>query len=53
VSAVAVAAETGARLAAAADLNATLHWSQALLDAEAGRVDAVPGGSLRAMPVAL
>jgi aspartyl-tRNA(Asn)/glutamyl-tRNA(Gln) amidotransferase subunit A len=53
VSAVAVAAETGARLAAAADLNATLHWSQALLDVEARRVDAVPGGSLRAMPVAL
>src|SRR5262249_58699586 len=37
VSAADVAADTGARLAAAdaRGLNATLHWSQALLDAEA------------------
>ena len=41
VSGAATAAkETGARLAAAEPLNATLHWSQALLDAEAARVDA-------------
>src|SRR6185295_13041453 len=53
VSAAAVAAATGARLAAAGGLNATLHWSQALLDAEARRVDASTGGSLRAMPIAL
>jgi aspartyl-tRNA(Asn)/glutamyl-tRNA(Gln) amidotransferase subunit A len=55
VSAAAVARETGARLAAAeaSGLNATLHWSQALLDAEARRVDAAPGGALRGMPIAL
>jgi aspartyl-tRNA(Asn)/glutamyl-tRNA(Gln) amidotransferase subunit A len=48
------ARETGARLAAAAPLNATLHWSQALLDAEAGRVDAMrTPGPLAALPVAL
>ena len=48
------AREAGARLAAAAPLNATLHWSQALLDAEAARVDAMPSaGPLAALPVAL
>jgi aspartyl-tRNA(Asn)/glutamyl-tRNA(Gln) amidotransferase subunit A len=55
VSAAAVAADTGARLAAAdaRGLNATLHWSQALLDAEARRVDATAGGALRATPIAV
>jgi aspartyl-tRNA(Asn)/glutamyl-tRNA(Gln) amidotransferase subunit A len=56
VSATAVARETGARLAAAeaAGLNATLHWSQALLDAEAKRVDAMPAaGPLAGMPIAI
>jgi len=55
VSAAAVAADTGARLAAAdaRGLNATLHWSQALLDAEAQRVDATAGGALRATPIAV
>jgi aspartyl-tRNA(Asn)/glutamyl-tRNA(Gln) amidotransferase subunit A len=55
VSAAAVARETGARLAAAeaSGLNATLHWSQALLDTEARRVDAAPGGARRGMPIAL
>jgi aspartyl-tRNA(Asn)/glutamyl-tRNA(Gln) amidotransferase subunit A len=54
VSARAVAKETGARLAAAEPLNATLHWSQALLDAEAARVDATPApGPLAAMPIAV
>ncbi|HUQ15677.1 MAG TPA: Asp-tRNA(Asn)/Glu-tRNA(Gln) amidotransferase subunit GatA [Gemmatimonadales bacterium] len=49
-----VARETGARLAAAAPLNATLHWSQQLLDAEAARVDAMrTPGPLAALPVAL
>ncbi len=47
MSATAVARETGARLAGAdaAGLNATLHWSQVCLDAEAARVDrmATPG----------
>jgi aspartyl-tRNA(Asn)/glutamyl-tRNA(Gln) amidotransferase subunit A len=54
VSAAAVARETGARLAAAESLNATLHWSQAQLDAEAARVDAAASpGPLAAMPIAL
>ena len=49
-----VAAETGRRLTAAKDLNATLHWSQELLDAEAARVDRMSlPGPLAAMPIAL
>jgi aspartyl-tRNA(Asn)/glutamyl-tRNA(Gln) amidotransferase subunit A len=49
-----VAKETGARLAAAESLNATLHWSQTLLDAEAARVDAASSpGPLAAMPIAV
>jgi aspartyl-tRNA(Asn)/glutamyl-tRNA(Gln) amidotransferase subunit A len=52
--AAAFAAEAGKRLAAAASLNATLHWSQELLDAEAARVDRMTtAGPLAAMPVAL
>ena len=48
------ARETGARLAAAESLNATLHWSQELLDAEAARVDGMPSpGPLAALPIAL
>jgi aspartyl-tRNA(Asn)/glutamyl-tRNA(Gln) amidotransferase subunit A len=48
------ARETGARLVAAAPLNATLHWSQELLDAEAAWVDAMrTPGPLAALPVAL
>ncbi len=52
--AAAVAAETGKRIAAATALNATLHWSQELLDAEGVRVDrmTIPG-PLAALPVAL
>jgi aspartyl-tRNA(Asn)/glutamyl-tRNA(Gln) amidotransferase subunit A len=54
MSAAAVAKETGARLAAAGHLNATLDWSQALLDAEAARVDAARSpGPLAAMPIAI
>jgi len=56
VTAADTARETGARLAAAdaAGLNATLHWSQALLDAEAARVDAMPTrGALHALAIAL
>jgi aspartyl-tRNA(Asn)/glutamyl-tRNA(Gln) amidotransferase subunit A len=54
VSAAAVAKETGARLAAAEPLNATLHWSQAVLDAEAARVEAAASpGPLAAMPIAV
>ncbi len=49
-----VAAETGKKLAGADPLNAALHWSQELLDAEAARVDAMrTPGPLAAMPVAL
>jgi aspartyl-tRNA(Asn)/glutamyl-tRNA(Gln) amidotransferase subunit A len=54
VSAATVAEETAARLAAAEPLNATLHWSRALLDAEAARVDATPSpGPLATMPIAV
>ena len=49
-----VARETGARLAQAEGLNATLHWSQDALNAEATRVDALPArGALHAVPVAV
>ncbi|HEU5219274.1 MAG TPA: Asp-tRNA(Asn)/Glu-tRNA(Gln) amidotransferase subunit GatA [Gemmatimonadales bacterium] len=49
-----VAHETAARLAATSALNATLHWSEAALEAEASRVDAMPvQGALHGMPVAL
>jgi aspartyl-tRNA(Asn)/glutamyl-tRNA(Gln) amidotransferase subunit A len=49
-----VAAETGQRLVAAKDLNATLHWSQELLDAEAARVDRmISPGPLAGMPIAV
>jgi aspartyl-tRNA(Asn)/glutamyl-tRNA(Gln) amidotransferase subunit A len=49
-----VARQTGKRLAETAPLNATLHWSQDLLDAEAARVDAMAEpGSLHAMPLAI
>jgi aspartyl-tRNA(Asn)/glutamyl-tRNA(Gln) amidotransferase subunit A len=56
VSAAAVAKAVGDRLAAAdaAGLNATLHWSRELLDAEAARVDSAPtAGPLAGMPIAL
>jgi aspartyl-tRNA(Asn)/glutamyl-tRNA(Gln) amidotransferase subunit A len=50
----AMAAETGKRLARAADLNATLSWSQKLLDAEAERVDRmITPGPLAGMPIAV
>ncbi len=56
MSTAAVARATGERLAAAdaAGLNATLHWSQAQLDAEAARVDAMPApGPLGGVPIAV
>lgn len=56
MSAAEVARETGARLAAAdaSGLNATLHWSQACLDAEAARVDRMsPPGPLAGMAIAV
>jgi aspartyl-tRNA(Asn)/glutamyl-tRNA(Gln) amidotransferase subunit A len=52
--ALAVARETAARLRRAAPLNATLHWSEELLDAEAARVDRMrEPGALTGMPIAL
>ncbi len=53
MSARTLAAETGRRLAAAAHLNATLHWSQDVLDREADRLDAAPAGPLSGMAVAI
>jgi aspartyl-tRNA(Asn)/glutamyl-tRNA(Gln) amidotransferase subunit A len=53
-----VAREAGRRLASTAGLNATLHWSQDLLDAQATRLDATPASGrsdleLAGVPVAL
>jgi aspartyl-tRNA(Asn)/glutamyl-tRNA(Gln) amidotransferase subunit A len=56
VSSATLARATGERLAAAdaAGLNATLHWSQAQLDDEAARVDAMPTpGALAGLPIAV
>ncbi|HEX2635779.1 MAG TPA: Asp-tRNA(Asn)/Glu-tRNA(Gln) amidotransferase subunit GatA [Gemmatimonadales bacterium] len=56
MSTAALARATGERLAAAdaAGLNATLHWSQAQLDAEAARVDAMPApGPLAGVAIAV
>lgn len=55
MSAAQLAADTGTRLAAAdaQGLNAVLHWSQALLDQQAERLDAAPAGPLSGMAVAL
>ncbi len=47
------ARETGGRLNAAAGLNAVLDWSQELLDAEARRAEALEGGELFGMPIAV
>jgi len=53
-SAAATARKTGERLARAETLNATLHWSQELLDAEAARVDSMAApGPLGGMPIAI
>lgn len=49
----ALAVETGRKLREAAGLNATLHWSQELLDAEARRLDAVAAGPLSGTSVGL
>ncbi len=56
MSAAAAALAVADRLAQAdaAGLNATLHWSRAMLDAEAARVDAAAAaGALAGMPIAL
>ena len=56
-SAVDVATATAGRLKAAAGLNATLHWSEAMLAAEGRRVDALQATGavlpLAGMPVAI
>lgn len=46
-----LARDTGARLQAAAGLNAVLDWSQEQLDAEAARAEAVGKGPLFGMPI--
>ena len=52
--AIGIALDRGTRLARAQSLNASLHWSQQLLDAEAARVDRMPvPGALAGMPLAL
>jgi aspartyl-tRNA(Asn)/glutamyl-tRNA(Gln) amidotransferase subunit A len=54
VSGAATARETGKKLRAAQPLNATLNWSQELLDAEGARIDRMPAaGPLAGMPLAL
>jgi aspartyl-tRNA(Asn)/glutamyl-tRNA(Gln) amidotransferase subunit A len=54
VTAAAVAKDVGARLAQAAGLNATLHWSAECLEAEARRVDGMSTqGALHALPLAV
>lgn len=54
MSAADVAREVGRKLEATRELNAALHWSQDLLDAEARRVDASPTpGPLAGMPIAV
>ncbi|MGH7489570.1 MAG: amidase family protein, partial [bacterium] len=46
------AKETGNRLAGASRLNAVLHWSQGLLDAEAERIDRALATGKTALPLA-
>lgn len=53
MSAADLARETGRRFAAAADLNAALHWSQELLDRDAARLDARADGPLSGLAVAI
>ena len=54
MSGAAAAREVGVRLARAESLNAVLHWSQALLDAEGARVDSMAQpGPLAGMPIAV
>ena len=51
-SAASVASETGARITAARDLNAVIHFDQAVLDKEAARVDGTPEKKREALPLA-
>ena len=47
-----VAAELGRRLRKTEQLNATLSWSQSLLDRSAAELDATPAGTRRGLPLA-
>jgi aspartyl-tRNA(Asn)/glutamyl-tRNA(Gln) amidotransferase subunit A len=51
-SAASVARSTGAGLKQAADLNATLHWTQELLDAQAAGIDGLDAAARKALPLA-
>lgn len=51
-SAASVAREVGKRLTAAAPLNATLHWSQGILDRQAARLDGLAPAARQALPLA-
>ena len=53
MNAAALARDTGRKLTESTELNAALHWSQELLDAEARRLDAAPCGALTGMSIAL
>jgi aspartyl-tRNA(Asn)/glutamyl-tRNA(Gln) amidotransferase subunit A len=53
MTAATLARETGEKLTASAGLNAALHWSQDLLDAEARRLEGRAGGPLSGTSVAL
>ena len=53
MSAITLAGETAKKLQDAAVLNATLSWSQELLETEARRLDAAPAGMLSGRSVAL
>ncbi|HET9133866.1 MAG TPA: Asp-tRNA(Asn)/Glu-tRNA(Gln) amidotransferase subunit GatA [Gemmatimonadales bacterium] len=53
MSAADLARATGRRLADAQGLNATLHWSQAVLDKDAAALDAAAPGPLTGMAVAI
>jgi aspartyl-tRNA(Asn)/glutamyl-tRNA(Gln) amidotransferase subunit A len=53
MTAATLARDTGRKLTNAARLNAVLHWSQELLDAEATRLDGIPAGPLSGTSVAL
>ncbi|MFN8651031.1 MAG: Asp-tRNA(Asn)/Glu-tRNA(Gln) amidotransferase subunit GatA [Gemmatimonadales bacterium] len=51
-TATSVAKTTGAALTKAADLNATLHWTQEILDQQAARVDGLDAGTKKKLPLA-
>lgn len=52
ITAGSVAKRTGEALRKTADLNATLHWTQEILDAQAARVDGLDAIGRKALPLA-